>query len=596
MMPFKTLTRKRLGLLATACLLSVALPAGSAWAQKVKNKTPAATQASEPVFNVDIPGIDAVGSNVDTATLRAIFSGKIVDNAAALAGLTATSITIPTITLETSKTVDGVDQQATITFSDLVLKDVTNGNATSVSLGGMEVQAGDDASAEFGMLSANNFDIAGVLGIYGLVDAGGKTAIETIYTDFTFDGGTFTSPEVECTIGAMTVAEFKARPLKYSMVDMMAMANALESDNADPSPETLGMALRMYADIFTAFESTPSQFGGINCSGVDEDDRAMTFQIAGMTMGGMSPGIYPEIVMEGLNVNVEGDGSFMLGKVTIKEMDFSGPIAVVEAAPAALDEAWFTDNARALMPEFGGFSFGNFAIDIADSEDIDMRIKASIGAFDLTLASYLNGIPTNLEMTASNIVADLPTDEADLQPLIDMGITSIDAGFRVATRWNEADETIAIDEVSISGVDLATVKLAGTIANATSALFDINEDSALAAAMGLAVSQIKLDVNDLGLSDVLIAGLAADQGGDPATLRPVFAGLAQGTVVGMLAGAAEAQNVGMALNAFINGTAKNLMIQVTAKEQPGLGLLDFLAAEEDPTLLIGKVTIDASAN
>ena len=30
-------------------------------------------------------------------------------------------------------------------------------------------------------------------------------------------------------------------------------------------------------------------------------------------------------------------------------------------------------------------------------------------------------------------------------------------------------------------------------------------------------------------------------------------------------------------------------------EQPGLGLMEFRAAEDDPSALIGKVTIDASA-
>ena len=72
-------------------------------------------------------------------------------------------------------------------------------------------------------------------------------------------------------------------------------------------------------------------------------------------------------------------------------------------------------------------------------------------------------------------------------------------------------------------------------------------------------------------------------------------GLAEGTVVGMLAGAAEAQKVGAALNAFVSGKAKYLTIEMTAKEPPGLGMMDFMAAEDDPTVLIGKVTIDASA-
>ena len=39
-------------------------------------------------------------------------------------------------------------------------------------------------------------------------------------------------------------------------------------------------------------------------------------------------------------------------------------------------------------------------------------------------------------------------------------------------------------------------------------------------------------------------------------MRPVFAGLAEGTIVGMLAGAAEAQKVGAAISSFVSGKAK----------------------------------------
>ena len=109
-----TTSRRRLGALAAACLLSVALPASAAWAQKSKTKgEPAVEAPADPAaatpreFSVDIPTIDAVDSNVDDETLRAIFSGDLVDNADALAGLTATSITIPEITLERTTTVDG---------------------------------------------------------------------------------------------------------------------------------------------------------------------------------------------------------------------------------------------------------------------------------------------------------------------------------------------------------------------------------------------------------------------------------------------------------------------------------------------------------
>ena len=600
-MSFSTTTRQSLGILAAACLLSVALPAGTAMAQKVKNKgTTAETTApaAQSEFSVVIPTIDATDSNVDDETLLAIFSGNITDNADALAGLTATSISIPEITLEATTTMDGEVRHSTVTFSDLLLSDVTDGSAASVSLTGMSVDAGDAGSAEFGAISASSFNIGGVLGLYGLVDAGGQTELETIYTDFTFEGGTFESPDISCNMGSMSAAEFKARPLNHSLTEMIALAEQLETaDDQEPSPEVIGAALRMYADMFTAFETSPAEFAGFDCAGTDEEGRALSFTVAGMSMGGMSPGIYPSITVDGLDVTVEGDGSVQMGNFTMKAIDLSGPIAAILAAPKAIDESWFVANARALIPAFGGFSVSDIAVDVPDMENPDARINASIGAFDLSLAQYFNGIPTDVQLSASDLVLDVPPDSKDEEfaQLAALGITSINTGFALDASWNEADNTIAIDELSLTGVDLATIALTGTITNATEALFGVDEDVAMAAAMGVAVKQLNLDITDAGLADIILARVAADQGSDAATMRPVYASLAQGSILGLLAGAAEAQQVGSAFNAFISGTAKHLSIGLTAKEEPGLGVMDFMAAESDPTSLIGKVTIDATA-
>jgi hypothetical protein len=117
----------------------------------------------------------------------------------------------------------------------------------------------------------------------------------------------------------------------------------------------------------------------------------------------------------------------------------------------------------------------------------------------------------------------------------------------------------------------------------------------MAASMGVAVKALTLDIDDQGLSDIILTQVAAEQGGTAEQMRPVFAGLAQGTIIGMLAGAAEASKVGAAVNSFISGQAKRLTIEVTAKNEPGLGMMDFMAAETDPTTLIGKVNIDATA-
>lgn len=588
------LSRRRIGAVATACLLSVALPATPVWAQKVKTKTkpPATVETS---VSVEIPTIEARNSSIDEATLAEILRGDIAGHAEALAELDATSIGVPEIVVSVTSSQDGKRYDTTLTFTDLLFEDVIDGVAAGVSLGGIDMLT-DEGTFDFGAMSATSFDIGGMLGVYGLVDRG-STEIETIYRDLVAEGGTLEADEVSCTFGAIAADEFRARPLRTSFADIMAMAQAMEDDPEDIDPALLGQFLRIYADILTAFETSEITFDGLSCEGTDDEDRPLTFSIAGMTMGGMSPGVYPSISMDGFSIVVEGDGSVELDNFTVKPMDLGGIVATLEAAPERVDEAWFETNARALIPAMEGLSFVGLDIDIPDPDSAGTRIQASVGNFDLTLGSYRNGIPTSLDLSAANILADLPADSGDdtIQQLRALGITSVDAGFRVAAAWNEAASTIDVEEVSVTGADLATVLLAGTIANATADLFALENDTAVAAGMAVALKGLDLTVIDAGLSDIVLSVVAAEQNADPATLRPVFAGLAEGTVIAMMAGAADAAQLGGAINSFVSGKAKTLAIGIVAKTDPGLDFADLVAAESDPTVLLDKVDISAEA-
>jgi hypothetical protein len=315
-----------------------------------------------------------------------------------------------------------------------------------------------------------------------------------------------------------------------------------------------------------------------------------------MTMDGFTPGIYPQISMDDLQITVGEDTSFGVESTTFKPMDLSTTIATLESAPDTIDQAWFEENARALFPAWEGFALSGVDIDIPD-ETTGERIVASIASFDLSLSDYLNGIPTAISSVAENVVFDIPQNTADeqLAQLLALGVETIDAGFTIASTWNEEDNTISIDEFSLTGADLATVTLTGTISNALAALFDSNPETALAASMELALQNLTLDIRDEGLSDIILAQVAAEQGSDPAQMRPVFAGLAEGTIISFLAGAAEAQKVGEAVSSFVSGQAKHLTIDVVAKDEAGVPVTDFMAAEQDPTELIGKVTVDATA-
>ena len=71
-MSLNIITRRGLAGIAAACLVSVALPAVPAMAQKTKTKPAEQTTASEPAeFAVSIPTVDAVDSSIDAETIKA---------------------------------------------------------------------------------------------------------------------------------------------------------------------------------------------------------------------------------------------------------------------------------------------------------------------------------------------------------------------------------------------------------------------------------------------------------------------------------------------------------------------------------------------
>ncbi|GLQ57590.1 hypothetical protein [Devosia nitrariae] len=584
---------------ATACTLLLAVTPVAAQ-EKVKEPAPApAATTSPPEFRLEIPEITAEGSTLDADAIRDILTGNVADYAEELATLDADRILIPQATLSISGT-DSTGENIVfdVDYNDIELTDVADGIAGSVSIGGTLVAGPEDASTELGAITAADFDIGATLAFYGLTDAA-DTGFKTIYRDLSFEGGTFSADRMDCTIGAAAIEEFRARPLGTSFVDFMALATELEAAGEEPSPELMSRFLVIYADMLTAFESTPSTFDGIDCSGVTEDDVPMTFAMGKLTIGGFEPGRYPQVSIENLEVMVEGGpeaGDFSVGSTVFKGFDFSAQAEVLRNAPENVDETWFESNARSLIPAFEGFALSDIAFDVPNPDAPGERITASVGAFDLSLANYVNGIPASIDSSASNVVINLPetSEDEQIQQMIAAGITSLDLGYNLSLAWDEATETIAVKDVTFDARDIMTLKLAGTLGNAVAELFSTDTNVAAMAGMGVTVKDVKLDITDAGFVKIALDMAGAEQGADAATMRPMMAGVAEGMVMGVLGGDEQAAKVGAAVAAFIRGN-DTLSLTVTALDEAGLTMFDFMAAESDPTALISKVKIDATS-
>jgi len=594
----------------TTALLATALSSVPALAQDTpqaapKTKTkPAATEAPSQIpveteVNIDIPDIEATNSTLEPDAIREILSGNVAGYAEQLASLDADNILIPTLTLSYTTT-GNEGGSGEVVYRDIQLSDVTDGVAASVSVGGFTMNGMEgNGTGEFGAMTANDFDIGALLGFYGMLEEP-DTEFRTVYRNFAFEGGTMNTPEMECAIGAMTGDELRARATSTSFSEMMTVAGEMDAADEEPSPELISRFMAMYADFLTAFESTPVTFEGIDCNGVTKDDAPMSIAVGTITIDGFQPGIYPQITLDGFNVTVEGDtseaGNFAIDQAVFKSFDFSAQAELLQNVPSDVNATWFDENMRSLIPAFGGFSLSGLSFDIPDPDTQGARIAASVDNFDLTLDNYVNGIPASVDASASNLVINIPQDSEDetIQQLIAAGITSLDLGFNLSFDWDEANETIEVNAINLEGANLGSISLMGTVGNAIPALFSTDSDAATVAGMGLTVQDLTLDMTDAGMVELILNQVGAEQGTNAQTMRPMMAGVAEGMAAGLLGGGEQATRVGSALGTFIRG-GEALSLTVTARDEAGVGLAEFMAAQEDPTVLLDRVDIDATA-
>jgi hypothetical protein len=552
------------------------------------------TITGEGGFSLTVPTIEAVDASLDEAGIRAIFAGDFA--AAKLAELDAAAIRIPELTL-TAEVADpeGTLRRSVIVYRDIEIVDIVDGVAASTAIGGAEVEGVEGTSFTFGRMSTGLFDIGGVAGFYGFAAGSGDGEMKTIYEDFVFEGVSFTAPELQCEFGAATLAEFRARPLEVSFADMMTLSQQLETAQAAGEPPPPGVVtgfVRYYVDFLTAFASSPLEATGLSCSGSDHTGGQVRIELGPVTMGGFEPGIYPPLSLNDFRLETTDKGWMELENFTWKRADLTGPLAAVEAAGDELGEAWFEANWRRIIPAFEGLSLRGFGMDIADPESPGKRLVAGIGAFDLTLGDYVNGIPSSFSTTTDNVEFELPAT-GDTAGLVALGIERLDLSSDIAARWDEASQTITVENVMVEAAGLGRIGVSGTLVNATADLFSEDPDVATLALTGLAVTDLQIQLENRGFLPILVAFAARDEGQPPQALHAALVGMGTALPIGLLGATPESVEVGTSIAAFLGGTPQ-LTLNVVAKDPAGIGLADLMAAESDPTALAGKITVTAT--
>jgi hypothetical protein len=573
---------------APAAANDVGGPASSA----APNPAPA-TPAPAPT--ISIPTITLVGSSMSEADFRDILSnGKLSDHAKDVAALNATSVTIPEIKVSftTTATADTPALETDFELKDVVLSDVKDGVAGTASIGNMS-SGNSKFTFSAGPLSASSFSMAAMLQFYGLVPPpADATTMQPLYKDLQFGGGSLKGDNFSCTFGKVAVAEFDARPLKISFTQMMEAAQQMQASPNNPPAAALSTYVQFILDTFSSYKSTPMTLDGLSCNGTG--DTPVTVSVGSVGIDGYQPGIYPAVTAKAIKVDAGSQGHLDIDQMVFKQIDLSGPIAAVNAASGQLDQAWFQNNYRHLIPAWAGLSMSGIDIAVVDPGDASQNYAAKIADFDLSLSDYLNGIPTKVSSKGTGIDVPIPpnTDNDGQKMLLALGISRVNLNFDIAASWDKASQTINVDKVAFSGNDLGGFALSTVLGNATDKLFDTDPDTATAAGMAVTPKSMKLDISDSGLADKLFPLLAQQQGAsDAAAYRTQMAGMAEGAALQMLGSTDAARQLGQAIGDFIAGKAKAVSINVVAKDPAGVPTALFEQASNDPTVLANAVDI-----
>jgi hypothetical protein len=563
------------------------------------------TQRAPFALELKIPTVTAVDSSMSEDQIKDVFTSNFLTHADQLAALNATSITIPE--LSAVFTVDGPGGgTSTITYRDIVLTNVKDGRADTLSVGSGESSSQGETTT-YKAITAAGFDMKRLLEFTGIVKGDASAPMKPVYTAGTSSGSTQSGPMYSCSFGGSESSQLEARPISVPFADVLGVIEKFK-DADEPPPEAINTIVAYAVDIFRSFRGGAGTVGAIDCT--VPGDTPVSVKVAGATTGNFEPGIYPEFNIGAVSVDAGTYGSGSLGAFVFRPLDFNPTLNALESAAGQLNEAWFDQNWRQLIPTWDGMAFSKFAIDVTTPETpadpaLGMparpseRVRAKVDNFDLKLGNYILGIPTDINLTSTGIEVPLPQDSTDPQitTLLAAGLTGVNMGFDAVAKWDKDANTINVSKLALAAVDLGSMSISANVGNATEQLFALDPNVAMASGFALTVKDVTINVTDDGLGKIVWPLAAAEQGqADVEAYRTQMAGFAEGLAIQLIGPTDAARQLGAALADFVTGGKGEITINIKSKDPAGIPMAMFIAAQNDPSILAGQIEVTGMAN
>ena len=460
---------------------------------------------------------------------------------------------------------------------------------------------------KFGRMSVEAFDLAGILRWVTVGDPAGTAPMKPLYGRYELDSIEFSADDVTSKIGRVVASGFKARLLKRPFLEFFGeieKAAAAGKDGAAAPEAGLGM-LAAVIDMYSAFEFGEGSVDGARFAFKDrKTGQQVTGSVGRITYGG---GGKPGFLVN----DIEGkapDGAFRMKKFGFDGDGYAVALAMMQTAIAGLNDTPSpaeTELRKAIAETAGRLKTGDLALKIegidgdfppAKDAKSKERVKFSLSAFDFTLGSFVGVTPTRIDYALSGFKIPIPADTRDegIRTLRELGIDAIDLSARIKGTWDEAKNRFLIDDVNADLGKVAKVGLRGELGGIPRPFFENPKENWVIALTGGNVQSVTVAIDNKGGIEKLIAKTAKEQKKTPDQFRLELSGIAPVMVATFLAGHPDANALAEALTAFIKAPA-SLSVTARAASPSGIPMMEIAGAANDPTALLGKIRIDASA-
>jgi hypothetical protein len=537
------------------------------------------------------PAIEIMGYSGPSAPLRAFNPASPLDlwrfALEHFAAVTATSITIPSVTASLTSAGPKGFGPATYIYSGIAARDIQQGRVATATVDRFSFTtkvagpAGEDqVSGELEKLAVSDFDSSATLAMLDPASLKDDT-YHRAYRQVSAGPYTATiGSRGKVRIDSLAIDDLGIRPSRLQISEIMAMVDAMPTAGAAASPAQLQQILRRAAIIYEGIRIARFEMRGLS---MDLPEGAT--KIGAIRLRSLEDGRIDEFAFEGAELNAP-NGPVKVGRFALKRLAIANLLRD-SAQFSASRQKPTPDQLAALLRLLGGVEIRNL---VAPYKNTGKPVN--IDTVDLSWGAYIGPVPSRVRAT---VKMSGPVDATDPDPfkmLAAAGFDSATINLDLGAAWTEGTRTFALAPATVELGNVGTLSARLSLGNVPREIFTIDPFEIMVATALVEAGPVEIVARDTGGIDLAVAQYARTQNVTREAARQAIIDNVRRNAAGMAALSGDAMAIGGALARFVETPRGTLTLRLTPKGK--VSLMELIeAGKANPIDALARFQVEA---